>query len=67
MSTQAAGNQTSSGATDNEDSYDSWYIDEPQGGRSSSPRGELDSLWLFLASMWGVAEVTDIGGRVGRP
>ena len=39
----------------------------PRVARSSSPRGELDSLWLFLASMWGVAEVTDIGGRVGRP
>ena len=39
----------------------------PRVARSSSPRGELDSIWLFLASMWGVAEVTDIGGRVRRP
>ncbi|KAM7230723.1 hypothetical protein CapIbe_018213 [Capra ibex] len=39
MSTQAAGNQTSSGATDDEDSYDSWYIDEPQGGQELQPEG----------------------------
>ena len=39
MSTQAAGNQTSSGATDSEDSYDSWYIDETQGGQELQPEG----------------------------
>lgn len=38
----------------------------PRVARSSSPRGELDSLWLFLASMRGVAEATHIGGRVGK-
>ncbi|XP_044788860.1 receptor for retinol uptake STRA6 isoform X5 [Bubalus bubalis] len=43
MSTQAAGNQTSSGATDNEDSYDSWYIDEPQGGQELQPEGLVPS------------------------
>ena len=44
MSTQAAGNQTSSGATDDEDSYDSWYIDEPQGGQELQPEG-----WVVLS------------------
>lgn len=39
MSTQAAGNQTSSGATDDDDSYGSWYIDEPQGGQELEPEG----------------------------
>ncbi|KAI4535353.1 hypothetical protein MG293_014579 [Ovis ammon polii] len=43
MSTQAAGNQTSSGATDDEDSYDSWYIDEPQGGQELQPEGLVPS------------------------
>lgn len=38
----------------------------PRVARSSSLRGELYSLWLFLASMWGVAEVTDIGGWLGK-
>ncbi|XP_058398038.1 receptor for retinol uptake STRA6 [Diceros bicornis minor] len=42
MSFQAAGNQTSSGATD-DDSYDSWYIDEPQGGRELQPEGVVPS------------------------
>ncbi|XP_059859669.1 receptor for retinol uptake STRA6 isoform X1 [Delphinus delphis] len=39
MSTQVAGNQTSSGATDDDDSYGSWYIDEPQGGQELEPEG----------------------------
>lgn len=43
MSTQAAGNQTSSRATDAEDSYDSWYIDEPQGGQELQPEGLVPS------------------------
>ncbi|XP_023973778.1 receptor for retinol uptake STRA6-like, partial [Physeter macrocephalus] len=43
MSTQAAGNQTSSGATDDEDSYGSWYIDEPQGGQELEPEGLVPS------------------------
>nr|XP_058914661.1 receptor for retinol uptake STRA6 [Kogia breviceps] len=43
MSTQAAGNQTSSGATDEEDSYGSWYIDEPQGGQELEPEGLVPS------------------------
>ncbi|XP_032324823.1 receptor for retinol uptake STRA6 isoform X1 [Camelus ferus] len=38
MSTQATGNQTSSGATD-EDAYGSWYIDEPQDGQELPPEG----------------------------
>ncbi|XP_068411586.1 receptor for retinol uptake STRA6 isoform X2 [Eschrichtius robustus] len=43
MSTQAAGNQTSSGATDDDDSYGSWYIDEPQGGQELEPEGLVPS------------------------
>lgn len=38
MSSQAAGNHTSSGATD-DDSYGSWYIDEPQGSQELQPEG----------------------------
>lgn len=38
MSSQAAGNHTSSGATD-DDSYGSWYIDEPQGSQELRPEG----------------------------
>ncbi|XP_059951146.1 receptor for retinol uptake STRA6 isoform X3 [Mesoplodon densirostris] len=43
MSTQAAGNQTSSGTTDDDDSYGSWYIDEPQGGQELEPEGLVPS------------------------
>ncbi|XP_033707874.1 receptor for retinol uptake STRA6 isoform X2 [Tursiops truncatus] len=43
MSTQVAGNQTSSGATDDDDSYGSWYIDEPQGGQELEPEGLVPS------------------------
>ncbi|KAK2103318.1 hypothetical protein P7K49_017174 [Saguinus oedipus] len=38
MSSQPAGNQTSPGATE-DDSYGSWYIDEPQGGEELQPEG----------------------------
>uniref|UniRef100_A0A8D2JMI9 Receptor for retinol uptake STRA6 n=1 Tax=Sciurus vulgaris TaxID=55149 RepID=A0A8D2JMI9_SCIVU len=42
MSSQAAGNQTSfSGAAD--DDYNSWYIDEPQGGEKVQPEGAVPS------------------------
>ncbi|XP_077934833.1 receptor for retinol uptake STRA6 [Halichoerus grypus] len=36
MSSQAVGNQTSSGATDD---YSNWYIDEPQGDQELQPEG----------------------------
>ncbi|XP_044247907.3 receptor for retinol uptake STRA6 [Ursus arctos] len=36
MSSQAVGNQTSSGATDD---YSNWYIDEPQGDQELQPGG----------------------------
>uniref|UniRef100_A0A2K5ER16 Receptor for retinol uptake STRA6 n=1 Tax=Aotus nancymaae TaxID=37293 RepID=A0A2K5ER16_AOTNA len=42
MSSQPAGNQTSPGATE-DDSYGSWYIDEPQGGEELQPEGEVPS------------------------
>ncbi|KAK2500881.1 hypothetical protein MC885_005281 [Smutsia gigantea] len=38
MSSQAAGNQTSSGATEDDD-YSSWYVDEPQGNQELQPEG----------------------------
>ncbi|XP_047652479.1 receptor for retinol uptake STRA6 [Phacochoerus africanus] len=41
MSTQGSGNQTSSGAAD--DDYGSWYIDEPQGGQELQPEGVVPS------------------------
>ncbi|XP_057578329.1 receptor for retinol uptake STRA6 isoform X1 [Hippopotamus amphibius kiboko] len=43
MSTQTAGNQTFSGATDEDDAYGSWYIDEPQGGQELPPEGLVPS------------------------
>ncbi|XP_032100697.1 receptor for retinol uptake STRA6 isoform X1 [Sapajus apella] len=42
MASQPAGNQTSPGATE-DDSYGSWYIDEPQGGEELQPEGEVPS------------------------
>uniref|UniRef100_A0A2K6U3B0 Receptor for retinol uptake STRA6 n=1 Tax=Saimiri boliviensis boliviensis TaxID=39432 RepID=A0A2K6U3B0_SAIBB len=42
MSSQPTGNQTSPGATE-DDSYGSWYIDEPQGGEELQPEGEVPS------------------------
>lgn len=36
MSSQAVGNQTISGATDD---YSNWYIDEPQGDQELQPEG----------------------------
>uniref|UniRef100_A0A8C7BAD1 Receptor for retinol uptake STRA6 n=1 Tax=Neovison vison TaxID=452646 RepID=A0A8C7BAD1_NEOVI len=36
MSSQAVGNQTSSGVTDD---YSNWYIDEPQGDQELQPEG----------------------------
>uniref|UniRef100_A0A8C3W500 Receptor for retinol uptake STRA6 n=1 Tax=Catagonus wagneri TaxID=51154 RepID=A0A8C3W500_9CETA len=41
MSTQSAGNQSSSGTAD--DDYGSWYIDEPQGGQELQPEGAVPS------------------------
>lgn len=35
---RTAGNQTTSGDTDDY-SYGSWYIDEPQGGQELQPEG----------------------------
>uniref|UniRef100_A0A452TFI4 Signaling receptor and transporter of retinol STRA6 n=1 Tax=Ursus maritimus TaxID=29073 RepID=A0A452TFI4_URSMA len=42
MSSQAVGNQTSSGATDD---YSNWYIDEPQGDQELQPGGPSGKAW----------------------
>ncbi|XP_008567879.1 PREDICTED: stimulated by retinoic acid gene 6 protein homolog isoform X2 [Galeopterus variegatus] len=44
MSSQVAGNQTSSG-TEDDYSYGSWYIDEPQGGTELQPEGAVPSCY----------------------
>uniref|UniRef100_A0A452TFC8 Receptor for retinol uptake STRA6 n=1 Tax=Ursus maritimus TaxID=29073 RepID=A0A452TFC8_URSMA len=53
MSSQAVGNQTSSGATDD---YSNWYIDEPQGDQELQPGGlHLESFHLYLPDVWNMA------------